>query len=228
VNSDDTNPVFEGIKPSWEDVFKNLIFIFVAIGVAYWVTVSVGIDNVRSTVQSAGLLGPFIIILLKITTLVVVPLGGTPLYPIAGALFGFWNAFFITLAGDIIGSAICFYISRKFGKTVLHFFMSKQYLPMVEKVVEQASNKKTFVKTRVFFTGFPELFAYAAGITKIPFPFFVFVHNGIHAIPAVLLILFGNLLVAGNVTALILTGVVTSLLAVAGVLWFHLNLKRSA
>ncbi len=218
---------FEDKEPTWGDVLKNLAFIAVAIGVAYFVTVRIGIDNLRETVAGAGIYAPLIIILLKATTLIVVPLGGTPLYPIAGALFGFWQGLGITLIGDIIGSTACFYLSRYFGRNILKFFMSGDHLATVNKIIERSSEKKTFVKARIFFTGFPELFAYAAGFTKIPFWFFISIHIGIHAIFAGVWTLFGDLLVSGNKLFAVGAGLITSLLAFVGIWWFHSDLKKS-
>ena len=215
-------------EPKWSDILKNLVYIAVVIGIAYFVTVRIGFDNIRVTVATAGIYAPLIIIVLKATTIVVVPLGGMPLYPIAGALFGFWKALGMTLIGDALGSAIAFYISRFFGRSVLRFFMSRQHLPIVERLIERCSDYKTFFKARLFFTGFPELFAYAAGFTKVPFWFFLPVHIGIHAIGAGLLVAFGDVIVSGNKLAIISVGLVTSLLAFAGVWWFHSDLKKAS
>ena len=199
-----------GQKPSWRDAAKNLLFIAIAIGVAYWVTVEVGIDDVRASVAHAGVYAPLIIILLKATTLVVVPLGGTP------------------LIGDILGSSIAFYLSRYFGRSILRFFMSSGQVPMVERLMEKMGERKTFIKAKLFFAGFPEIFAYAAGLTAVSFPFFLLVHIGVHAVGAALLVLFGEALVSGNTLAFIGVGIVSALLAFSGIWWFHADLKRSA
>ncbi|HEY4489913.1 MAG TPA: VTT domain-containing protein [Candidatus Paceibacterota bacterium] len=215
-------------KPEWGQVLRNLFFIFVTIAIAYWVTVKIGVDDLRSTVEAAGIIGPLIIILLKATTLIIVPLGGGPIYVVAGAVFGFWKALVITLIGDILGSVTCFYLSRIFGIKVLNFFVPRKYIPTVQKIIEKGSDKKTFFKTRIFFTGFPELFAYASGFTKISVWFFILVHNSIHLIPSALMILFGYLVVSSGSLGLLLVGLVTFVLALAGVWWFNLNLKQAA
>jgi uncharacterized membrane protein YdjX (TVP38/TMEM64 family) len=225
---DDTTKITPTAKePSWADVLKSLAFIVITIGVAYFVTVRVGIENIRETVELSGIYAPLLIILLKATTLIVVPLGGTPLYPIAGAIFGFWQGLGITLIGDLIGSTVCFYLSRYFGISILNFFMSAEHSAMVRKIIDKASDKITFLKARVFFTGFPELFAYAAGFTKIPFWFFLPVHVGIHAVPAGIWTAFGDLLVSGNKLMAIGAGLVTSILAMGGIWWFQSDLRRA-
>ncbi len=226
MNQEDSN-LTTFAKPQRGEVIRNLFFILVTIAAAYFVTVKVGIDNVRTTVETAGLFGPLIIILLKATTLIVVPLGGGPLYVVAGAVWGFWKALGITLVGDILGSVVCFYLSRRFGASVLNFFMPQRYIPAVQKIVTNASDKTTFFKTRIFFTGFPELFAYAAGLTKVSIWFFVMVHNSIHLIPASIYIVFGYALFSADKTTLLLVGVFSLLLALAGAWWFNLSLSKS-
>src|SRR3989344_8831896 len=151
-------------KPEWKDALKNLFLIILIIGIAYFITVRVGLDGLREKVDSAGAYAPLIVILLKDTTIVVAPLGGTIIYPVAGALFGFSKGLLLTLIGDAIGSSVAFWISRKFGRSVLRYFTSKSQMPMVEKVVSELSDKRKFIKARFFFSGFMDLFAYAAGL----------------------------------------------------------------
>ena len=220
--------LFDAGEVSWKDVVKNLIFLAVIIGAIYVFTTRIGLENLRDKVAEAGAFAPLLIILLKATTIVVVPLGGTPLYPIAGALFGFWKGLFITLLGDALGSAIAFMLSRRFGKKILRYFMPKQHLPTIDKLVEQISQPKTFLKARLFFTGFPELFAYASGLTNVSFFTFLIVHVGIHAVPAGLLVIFGDLIVSGNILAVSISFAVSTLLAFAGIWWFHGSLTQGA
>ena len=226
MESEQTESWLEAQKPSWRDVVKSVVFIAIAIGVAYWVTVKIGIDDVRATVVSAGVYAPLIVVLLKATTLVVVPLGGAPLYPIAGAIFGFWQGLGITLIGDILGSSIAFYLSRYFGRSILHFFMTRQQIPTVERLMTRMGERKSFIKAKLFFVGFPELFAYAAGLTSISFLFFIFVHIGVHAVGAGLLVKFGEVLVSGNKLAIFGIGIIASVLALVGVWRFHADLKE--
>lgn len=219
----------EAVKqPSLKEALKNLFFVAAIIALAYYITVYVGIDDIRTTVESAGIYAPIIIILIKATTLIVVPIGGTIVYPVAGALYGFWQGLGIALVGDILGSTACFYISKIFGTKILRHFMTKDNLMMVEKIIDRVSDRKTFVKARIFFTGFPELFAYAAGFTKISFWFFLPLHVGIHAIGAALLVYFGEAIFSGSKIALVASGIVATVFALGGIWWFHSDLKKAS
>jgi len=150
------------------------------------------------------------------------------LYPLAGLVFGFWKGFFITLIGDALGATIAFYISRSFGLNILHYFMGRRSLPMLEKLMVRMGDKKTFIKARIFFVGVPELFAYAAGLTKVSFLVFFPVHVLIGAIPSGLLVAFGDLLVTGDLLIVASVTIFISLFTAAGVWWFYLDLSRSA
>jgi uncharacterized membrane protein YdjX (TVP38/TMEM64 family) len=82
--------------------------------------------QLQEIVSSLGIWAPAILILLKISTLVVAPLGGNPIYIISGALYGSWAGFAIVMLGDILGSSICFWISRRFGERVVRALASEK------------------------------------------------------------------------------------------------------
>lgn len=214
-------------NPSWKDVAKNLAIIILVIGIAYVVTVIIGLDGLREKVAQAGIYAPFILILLKATTIVVAPLGGTIIYPVAGALFGFWEGLLLTVIGDTIGSSIAFWISRRYGRGILHYFTGKGNMAMVEKVVNQLSTRKQFVKARIFFSGMMDLFAYAAGLTKINFWFFICVHMAVQTCCVVLLIVFGDALISANFLTLLAVGLGSIVLAGTGVWLFRMDMLKS-
>jgi len=213
-------------EPSWNDVLKNLLFIASTLGAAYLVTVYLGLDGLREKVLTAGLYAPLIILTLKATTVVVVPLGGTVIYPVAGALFGFWPGLGLCLAGDAIGSFIAFFISRRFGRSVLRYFTSQAERPVLDQVIGRLGDEKKLLVTRIFFIGFMDLFAYAAGLTKVRFWFFILIHIAVHAIPASLYVVFGDLLVSGNWWLMIGAALAGGALALVGAWRFQVDLLR--
>jgi len=216
----------EEIKVSWKDVARNLVFLLVIIGIAYIVTVKIGLDNLEEKVRLAGWFAPFILIILKATTIVVAPLGGTIIYPVAGAIFGFSKGLFLCLLGDTLGSTIAFFLSRRFGRSILHFFIGKSQYPMLEKILLRLGEKRSFVKARIFFTGFMDLFAYASGLSKINYLFFITVHIAVHSVLAIMYVGFGNLLVSGRYSFFTISLVATTLLAGAGIWLFQLDVEK--
>jgi len=224
----DKTPLDIETPPSWKDALKGIIFISIAVGGFYLLTKIIGLENLRERVSEAGALAPLLIILAKATTIVVVPLGGTPIYPLAGVIFGFWKGLAITLIGDALGAGIAFWLSKIFGRRILRYFMARGNAETIEKLITRMGEPKMFLKARLYFAGFPELFAYASGLTSVSFFLFLPVHVGVHAIPAGLLIAFGDALVSGNLTAIISAGLAGSMLAGLGIWRFHADLAKSA
>lgn len=145
--------------------------------------------ELQSEVASFGIFAPLLIVVLKMTTLIVAPLGGTPIYVLSGALFGSVKGFAICLLGDILGSSVCFWLSRKYGQKVLNFFVGAQNLEKVLKTVNIISGVKSFIKARVGFISMPELLAYASGLSKIKFWTFSII-NTLFYIPVDFLLVF--------------------------------------
>lgn len=133
--------------------------------------------ELESQVASFGMLAPLLIVVLKMATLVIAPLGGTPIYVLSGALFGSIKGFAIALLGDILGSSVCFLISRRYGSSVLNFFAGAQNVEKVLKTVNIISTTKSFIKARLGFMSMPELLAYAAGLSKINFWTFTLINT---------------------------------------------------
>lgn len=150
-------------------------------------------------VTKAGIFAPIILLLLKMTTLIVAPLGGSPLYIIAGALFGGFKGFLLTLSGDILGSAVCFFLSRRYGERVLSTFVGSQNKDRVVGAVSLLGNTSSIVKARLAFISIPELLSYAAGLSRVSFWKFMLI-NALFYIPVDLtLVVLGSQI--ANITA---------------------------
>lgn len=210
------------------DALRNLAFILIAVGTAYGITVFIGIDGLGHLVERAGFWGPLAVILLKMTTIIFVPLSGGPVYAIAGAAFGFWQGLLITFIGDVLGFSVAFYLSRIFGRPIINAFVPRAQMPFIEKLLTQGAAVKSFLKARLAFAGFPEVFAYAAGLTPIAFSIFIVAQMALHTPIAALVVLFGDALFTGNPVFFGTATVVAILLAAVGGWWFKRDLTREA
>ena len=218
----------EGQKASLHDALKNIIFFVITIGCAYWLTVSIGIDRLEDIVKTAGIWAPLAVIALKMTTIIVVPLGGGPVYAIAGAAFGFWKGLAVTAIGDVLGFSVAFYLSRFFGHSIVTFFVPRPHLPLLEKIISRGAKLSAFLKARLAFLGFPEIFAYAAGLTKVSFPVFIISMMVPHTPGTTVAILFGNAIFSGNIIFLVLTSILAFTVAFVGGWWFHRDIMQEA
>lgn len=163
-----------------------------------------------------GVWAPFILVFLKATTLVIAPLGGTPLYILGGAMFGNVNGLLLTLLGDVIGSSICFYLSRLYGVKVISFFAGSQNVDKILKIVSLVENSKSFVKARFAFISMPEFLSYASGLSKINFWKFTII-NIIFYIPVdAILVFFGSKIATVSLKYFFVYPLVLGIFALAG------------
>lgn len=177
----------------------ELVWFIVVIALFFFSLQLIRSGNLNTFVSKTGIFGPIVLVLLKMTTLIIAPLGGSPLYVIGGALFGSWNGFLLTFSGDILGSAVCFYLSRKFGPNILNFFAGSQNKDRVVETVSIIKDTRSVIKARLAFISIPELLSYAAGLSQVSFWKFMVI-NALFYLPVDLGLVFLGSQIA-NVTA---------------------------
>lgn len=190
------NPILTNF--SKREMLANVFWLVLALTLLYVSISYLGADNLRAKVESLGIWGPLLLILAKVSTLVFAPLGGAPLYPIAGALFGPVYGFMYVFVGDAIGSTLCFFISRRFGRRIVRYFVTESGMPIVERLLGYLGTNRGFIKVRFFFIGFPEAISYAAGLTKLPYTTFITVSMLMYIVPDALYVWLGSALVSLN------------------------------
>lgn len=215
-------------KVSKREIIRNFIFIGVAIGAAYAITEFIGIETLREKVSMLGIWGPLIIVLLKMTTIIVVPLGGGPVYVVAGTLFGFWEGLLLVTIGDILGFTVAFYLSRFFGRSIVNFFAGETYRSTIDMVMTRVSELKIYLKVRLGLFMLPELFAYGSGLTSVSYFRFIIVQMGVHAPSVVPTILFADLLLTQNVWLFAGASILALVTAFASGYWLHKDLFKDA
>ncbi|MEK7642354.1 MAG: VTT domain-containing protein [Patescibacteria group bacterium] len=183
--------------------------------------------ELESIVKSFGLWGPLVIILLKITTLVVAPLGGTPLYIISGALFGTTKGLLVCLSGDILGSSLCFWLSRKYGARILNFFAGSQNVDKVLRTVNIISTTRSFVKARIGFISMPELLSYAAGLSRINFWIFSIINTLFYLVADIILVFLGSRLAEFSAKYFLVFPVIIFLIVFSGFVLLYKDYQKA-
>lgn len=175
----------------------NLVSLATILGGIYFVLHHFGITEVRETIQNAGIWAPLVLVIAKASTVVIAPLGGSPLYPLAGALFGFWQGTGLLLLGDAIGGTIAFFLSRFFGRRIVERMIGDDQ-KFLGKALRMMGTVKGFLVARICFMPIPEVVAYGAGLTRIPYIYFFPIFISIGAIPVALLSALGSALTLGT------------------------------
>lgn len=182
--------------------------------------------DLEARVTSFGILAPFVVIILKMSTLIIAPLGGTPIYILAGVVFGPVKGFLLSLIGDVLGSSVCFFLSRRYGASVLSFFVGNQNKDKVLKTVNILKNNKSFFKARLGFVSMPELLAYASGLSQISFFTFTLV-NTIFYIPMILgYVLFGSIITTLSFKYFLILPIFISLISLVGFFFLYKDYEK--
>src|SRR3989344_4189854 len=201
---------------SKKQLLTSFISLTVILGGIYFLIRYFGLTEVQEMIERTGVWAPLALIIAKASTVVIAPLGGSPLYPLAGALFGFWKGVGLLMLGDTLGGVIAFYLSRIFGRHLVEKFLGDDQ-KFLARALKMMGTVKGFLVARVCFMPAPEVVAYGAGLTRINFIPFFLIYITIGVIPTMALAGIGSALTLGMwwvLPAALVAG------AVLGPFWF--------
>lgn len=186
-------------------------FNFVGIGVTIIVIVLlsflIDIESLKVWVIGVGVWAPLAFIFLKILTLVVAPLSGSPLYPLVGLLFGFWPGLLYVALGDFLGFTICFGISRIFGRKIVEKMIGDKDKDLLSKIINHIGTAKGFFQASLALFVSTETLSYGAGLSKLPYLKFILILWPISLVVSMILVFLGSNLVPSNSSFVISVGV---------------------
>ncbi|MDO8565275.1 MAG: VTT domain-containing protein [bacterium] len=181
----------------------NLIGTGLTIAVIVGLLFFIDIESLKGYVLRAGIWAPLVFVLLKISTLVIAPLSGSPLYPLVGLLFGFWPGILYVALGDFLGYTICFFISRIFGKKIVLKLVSDREESILNRIVEYISDTKGFIQACLAGFALPEILSYGAGLSRLPYFKFISILWPLTLTISTLLVFLGSILGAKAESVLI-------------------------
>jgi len=121
--------------------------------------------QIRILVESYGAIGPFIIILLMITAILVSPLPSAPIAIAAGAAYGHsWGGLYV-LTGSVAGATGAFLIARYLGYEYVEK-IAKNHLPQKSINSQNALTGIVLISRLMPFLSF-DIISYAAGLTPL-------------------------------------------------------------
>ena len=123
-------------------------------------------EEMIAFVGSLGPLGPLAYMGLQILQTVVAPIPGNVVGAIGGLLFGWWGILWTTI-GATIGAALVFWVSRRFGRTLVEKVVKKESLDKFDFII---GKRASFVLLLIFLIpGLPDdIVCYIAGLTDVP------------------------------------------------------------
>ena len=154
----------------------------------------VDIGALKVWVEKAGVWGPLVFMLLKISTIVIAPLSGSPLYPLVGLLFGFWPGILYVALADFLGYTIAFYISRFLGKRIVLRLISNKEEGVLNRIINHIGEPKGFIQACLTCFALPEILAYGAGLSRLSYIKFIGILWPFFTAITAILVFFGSIL----------------------------------
>ena len=182
------------------------VILLVVATVVFWESLTAMVsdpDAFRMQMQSYGFGGKCIFTALMAAQVILAPIPGHPFEVVGGYSFGIWGGLLLTSLGAAIGSAVAFWISRRFGAKVVKSFYSEEKL---QKVFFLKASDKQNAFTFIFFLipGVPkDMLAYFMGLTEMRFGVFMLL-SCIGRLPGIFIAVLGGAAVGTrSITAIV-------------------------
>lgn len=129
------------------------------------------VDDVREWIRDLGPWGPILLITVLAVAMVFAPIPNPPFMIAAGIAWGtFWGVVY-AVTGQLIGSAIIFYISHRLGRRFIPRLIGEEGSRRVDQMARQMGPQLVFW-WRMMPVSF-DFAAYAAGLTGMSFRLFI-------------------------------------------------------
>lgn len=183
----------------------------------------IGSEELQQKIAGAGVFGPLLFMLLKAGTIIIAPLGGNPLYLIAERLWGFSSSFIYLFSADTVAYIVIFFLSRRFGRKIIRYFVTDKDMHKVDDVLERFGTWKYFLIARFLAQEFA---GYAAGLTKIPFSHYIAIVVFANVVNTTLLLFIGHAFVVNRTTFFLTLVALSFIPAIVASLW-HTKRKNA-
>ena len=140
------------------------------------------VESVREYIKSFGVWAVAISFMMMILQSIAAPIPAFFITFANAAIWGWWKGAILSWSSAMAGAAICFGISRLYGRGVAEKFASKMALDEVEIFFEKYGKNTIFVARLLPFVPFDPI-SYAAGLTPMTFGGF-FLATGLGQLPA--------------------------------------------
>ncbi len=153
-------------------------------------TGDIEVDGVRDWVRDLGPWGPILLITVLAVAMVIAPIPNPPFMIAAGIVWGTFMGVVYAVIGQLIGSAIIFAISRRFGRQFIPRLIGQTGADRVDSLARQMGPQLVFW-WRMMPVSF-DFAAYAAGLTTMSFRLYITLVFIGSIIPTTVVVAFGD------------------------------------
>lgn len=172
--------------PQVQTAVKRVIFLFSMVDVG----------AMKGYILSFGIWAPIVSFLLMVFQSVLAPLPAFLITFANAALFGWVNGAILSWSSAMAGAALCYGISRFYGRDVVVRLVGATALSSVDTYFEKYGGNTIIIARLLPFVPFDPI-SYAAGLTSIKFwPFFL--ATGIGQLPATIIYSYAGDLLGGG------------------------------
>ena len=210
-------------------VFRRRLFaVVVTLGASSLVVTEllvgdVAAEDVRERVQGYGAWGPILLMTAIAVAMIIAPIPNVPFMIAAGVLWGtFWGVVY-AIGGQLIGSTVIFFVSRRFGRRFIPRLVGQDAAARIDKLAANMGPQIVFW-WRLMPVSF-DFAAYAAGLTTMKYRVFIALVFLGSIIPVTVIVTFGDSFTR-SWTARILSAALVALAIAVPVTIFYLRNRR--
>jgi uncharacterized membrane protein YdjX (TVP38/TMEM64 family) len=148
------------------------------------------VADVREWIRDLGVWGPILLIAVLAVAMVIAPIPNPPFMIAAGIAWGTFLGVVYSVIGQLLGSMVIFWLSRKFGRRFIPRLIGNEGAERVDRLATQMGPQLVFW-WRMMPISF-DFAAYAAGLTTMSFRQFVLLVGLGSIVPTTVVVSFGD------------------------------------
>ncbi len=187
-------------------------------------TGDIDVEAVREWIRDLGAWGPILLITVLAVAMVIAPIPNPPFMIAAGIAWGTFLGVVYAVIGQLIGSAIIFFISRKFGRRFIPRLIGSAGAERVDKLAKEMGPQVVFW-WRMMPVSF-DFAAYAAGLTGMSFRLFITLVFLGSIVPTTVVVAFGDSFGKSWEAQLVTAGMIVVALTVPATIFYLRNRDR--
>lgn len=204
-------------------VRRRLLSLLALMGASGYILLSlmtgdVATEDIREWVDGLGIWGPLLLIAILATAMVLAPIPNPPFMIAAGIVWGTVLGVVYAVIGQLVGSAIIFWISRKAGRRFIPRLVGHDAAEKIDRMAQDMGPQLVF-----FWRLMPISFdfaAYAAGLTNMSFlKFIVLVALG-SIVPTTVVVGFGDSFDSSWTARLVTLGLIAIAVTIPSIIFY--------
>jgi len=150
-------------------IIKTLEFSLIVLLIvgAIWFINRVGVDQIRANVAQFGIWAPFIILFLRLTSIIVPAFPGTAYAILSGALFGFAQGLIVIAIADFLACTTNFFVARRYGRAVVQRLVGERFMNRLDQWSQKYLEGNFFLMTGALMSSFFDYICYGAGLSRM-------------------------------------------------------------